>query len=96
MGVALIHLTQKDLYLGMFHTSSRMNFFYIFSTRYPYEVKCVMLESPFAGKKSGRSITEIRLHHEEIFTLELGIIALTSYSMTCKPYVHINILPRHQ
>jgi hypothetical protein len=77
MGAAPIRLVQKDLYLGVFHTSSRTNLFYTFSTKYPFEIKCVLLESPFEDKISRRPITEIRLYNDKIFTLEMGEISLT-------------------
>ena len=77
MGAAPILLRKKNLYLGVFHTSSRTNLFYTFSTKYPYEIKCVLLESPFEGLLSRRPITEIRLYDGKIFTLELNEISLT-------------------
>jgi hypothetical protein len=77
MGAAPIRLVEKDLYLSVFHTSSRTNLFYTFSTKYSYEIECVMLESPFEDKISRRPITEIRLYNGKIFTLEMGEILLT-------------------
>jgi hypothetical protein len=87
LGASPIRLPSQDLYLAVFHTATRKDLFYTFSSRYPYAIQCLMFESPFNMRRSQHPITDIRLYKDTIIASdedEISLLQLFSHmEMQC-------------